>query len=313
MKTLSAVMLFSLALAGCSKTPAVGPKIDPALYLLIPPDTVMLAGTRLDSIETTDVYKKYLSGRPLPQVDDFAKQTGIDPRKDLWQLLYISNGHQSAVMGRAMFSDEAEPKLQKKGATRFSYKGLTMVGDDQSAILLIGPTVVGAGDTAELKAIVDAKDKVGGPPPAMLELMKDIPQSAQFWVAYRGGPIQMPFDATGNLSNINNVVRLIRSGTLYLDLTAGIKGEAVGPANSEQDAGELESGLKALIGFGRLSTPSNQPDLQQVWDGLTVTRQDRVVKLHIDESPELVDRALTLWLTPGGRGGSRAKGKGKSK
>lgn len=308
MKTFAAAALL-VALAGCSKTPTLGPKIDPALYLLIPPDTVMLAGTRLDSIETTDVYKKYLAQRGLPQIDDFAKQTGIDPRKDLWQLLYVSNGHQSAVMGRGMFSDGGEPKLQKKGATRFSYKDLTMVGDDQTAILLIGPTVVGVGDTAELKEIVDAKDKTGGPPAAMGELMKNIPQSAQFWVAYRGGPIQMPFDASGNLSNLNQVVRLIQSGTLYLDLTTGVKGEAVGPANSEQDSGELESGLKALVAFGRLSTPSSQPDLQRIWDGLTVTRQERTVRLHIDEPADLVDRALALWMGQGSRPG----GKGKSK
>jgi hypothetical protein len=302
MKTLAASSLL-LVLFGCSKTPTVGPKIDPALYLVIPSDTVMLAGTRLDSIETTDVYKKYLSQRGIPQIDEFAKQTGIDPRKDLWQLLYISNGKDSAVMGRAMFSDEGEPNLQKKGATRFSYKGLTFVGDDQTAILLIGPTVVGVGDTAELKEIADAKDKSSGPPPAMAELMRDIPPEAQFWVAYRGGPIQMPFDATGNLSNINQVVRLIQSGTLYLDLTSGIKGAAVAPGNNEKDAGDLEAGLKALVGFGRLSTPPKEQDLQRIWDGLTVTRQDRVVKLHIDEPPELVDRALNLLMGRGVRPG----------
>jgi hypothetical protein len=303
MRICAATLLLSV-LIGCSKTPVAGPKIDPALYLLIPSDTVMLAGTRLDSIESTEVYKKYLSQRSLPQIEDFARQTGIDPRKDLWQLLYISNGKNSAVMGRAMFSDESEPKLQKNGATRFSYKGLTLVGDEQTAILLVGPTVVGVGDTAELKAIVDAKDKsTAGPPPAMAELMKDIPPEAQFWVAYRGGPIQMPFDATGNLSNINQIVKLIQTGTLYLDLSSGIKGLAVGPGNTEHDAGELESGLKALVAFGRLSTPANQPDLQRIWDGLTVTRQDRVVKLHIDEPAELVDRALALWLGPSPRPG----------
>jgi hypothetical protein len=289
-------VLAAILLASCSHAPVVGPKIDPALSLLIPADTALLVGTRLEAIEKTDVYKKYLAQRSLPQIDAFAKQTLVDPRKELWELLYISNGKQGALLGRGKFSDDGEPRLPKGGLNRFNYKGYNFIGDDRTAILLLSPTSVGYGDTPELRALIDAKEKSVGPAPAMAELLKDIPPDSQLWAAYRGGPIQLPFDTSGNLSNVVKAMGLIQSGTFYFDFSMGVKGLGTGSGNNEQDAGELESALKALVGFGRLASPQKQPELQRVWDGLTVTREARVVKLHIDEPEELVEGALNLWL-----------------
>jgi hypothetical protein len=288
--------LVAVLLAACSHPQVAGPKIDPALSMVIPADTVLLVGTRLEAIEKTDVYKKYLAQRSIPQIDAFAKQTLVDPRKELWELLYISNGKQGALLGRGKFSDDGEPRLPKGGLNRFNYKGYNFVGDDRTAILLLSPTAVGYGDTPELRALIDAKEKSVGPAPAMAELLKDIPPDSQLWAAYRGGPIQLPFDTRGNLSNIAKAVGLIQSGTVYFDVRMGVKGLATGSGNNEQDAGELESAMKALVGFGRLAMPQKQPELQRVWDGLTVTREARVVKFHIDEPKELVDGALNLWL-----------------
>src|SRR5580658_6529672 len=148
-----------LVAVSCSTAPPAGPKIDPALAGLIPSDTVMLAGTRVEALEKTPVYQKFLAHRSLPQIDDFAKRTGVNPQKDLWELLYVSNGKSGAVIGRGMFSDEGEPRLQKRGDNRFGYKGFSIVGNELTGILLIGPTVLAIGDTDELRAMVDAHDK----------------------------------------------------------------------------------------------------------------------------------------------------------
>src|SRR5580698_9054971 len=162
-------VLAAILLVSCSHAPVVGPKIDPALSMLIPADTVLLVGTRLESIEKTDVYRKYLAQRSIPQIDAFAKQTQIDPRKELWELLYISNGKQGALLGRGKFSDDGEPRIPKGGLGRFAYKGYNFVGDDRTAVLLLSPTAVGYGDTPELRALIDAKEKSVGPAPALAE------------------------------------------------------------------------------------------------------------------------------------------------
>ena len=292
---IAAIVCAAGMLASCARQTLPGPKIDPALVMLIPPDTQTLAGLRLEALEKTDTYKKYLAQQKIPQADAFAEQTGIDPRKDLWELLFVSNGKDSAVLGHGKFSDEAEPQLKKNGGKRFGYKGFNFVGDEQSAVLLMSPSVAGIGSTAELKAMVDAREKGSPPPAAIAALIKDMPVSSHVWVAYSGGPAKIPFELPGNAANFNRIAQSLQSGTLYLDFNLGISGLATANCTSEQDAQQVEAGVKAMIGLGRLSTPSNQPDLQRVWDGLRVTEQERQVKLHIDVPPELLDRALNLF------------------
>jgi hypothetical protein len=292
----------AFAVAGCSSAPPAGPKIDPALAGLIPADTVMLAGIRIEALKKAPVYQKFLAHRSIPQIDEFATRTGVNPQKDLWELLYVSNGKSGALLGHGMFSDEGEPKLQQRGDNRFGYKGFNLVGNERMAILLISPTVLAMGDTDELRAMVDAHEKSAGPPPAMAALLARMSPAAQLWAAYGGGPAQLPFDTSGNLGNINKILSLIQTGTLYLDLSTGLAGVAQGTSATDENAEQLEGGLKALIGLGRLSTSEKQPELQMVWDGLRPTRENREVKLHIDEPEQSVDGLLNLLL-----GRARAK------
>ncbi|HLH43902.1 MAG TPA: hypothetical protein VKV74_13010 [Bryobacteraceae bacterium] len=287
------VPLAAALLAACSHPAQPGPKIDPALAGMIPSDTRLLAGARLEAIQKTAIYKKYLAGRDFPAVDRFAEQMKIDPRKDLWELLYVSNGSRSAVLGRGMFSDESEPRIP---GHRFGYRGFNLVGDDNTAVLLVSPTFAAIGDTAELKALVDARDKSPGAPAALAAAMKDILPDSQLWAACAGDSLRLPFAATGNLANLNNIVQAIQSGSFYLDLRMGLAGVGLGRSRTERDSQELEAGLKALIGLGRLSTPQNRPELQRIWDGIRVTQQDRETKLYIDQPEELVGQFLSLTL-----------------
>src|ERR1700729_3197574 len=95
--SVAAVAVFLLS--ACTTAPPAGPRIDPALAGLIPADTVLLVGTRIEALKRTPLYEKFLAHRSVPQIDAFAAQTGIDPKKDLWELLYLSNGSRGAVLG----------------------------------------------------------------------------------------------------------------------------------------------------------------------------------------------------------------------
>jgi hypothetical protein len=283
----------AILLVACGHMALPGPKIDPALAGMIPPDTVLLAGARVEAIKKTPVYQKYLAERDFPAVDRFAEQMKIDPRKDLWELLYVSNGSRSAVLGRGMFSDESEPRIP---GHRFGYRGFNLVGDDKTAVLLISPTSAAIGDTEQLKAMVDARDKSPGASPALATAMKDILPDSQLWAAFGGGSLHLPIPTTGNLANLNNIVQALQTGSFYLDLRTGLSGVGVGTSRTEKDSQDLEGGLKALIGLGRLSTPKDRPELQRVWDGFRVTQQDREVKLYIEQPEELVGQFLNLTM-----------------
>jgi hypothetical protein len=285
--------LFVVSVSCARKTP-VGPKIDPALATLIPEDTTLLVGTRLEALERTPVYQKYLADRTFPQVEEFAKQTGLDPKKDLWELLFVSDGKNNVLLGRGKFANEMEPRLEKAGAKRFGYKGYNLVGDEKTAVVFFSGSTAAMGPTESLRFLLDQRGASKGPPAALAALMKDIPADAQFWAAYIGGPVDLPLG--GNLANITKLVGSIQTGSLYFDLRTGLNGVALGDCSTDQAAEEVQGALKAFIGLGRLNTPANQPEMQAAWDGFRVTLQDRRVKLYIDVPQNVVDQFLNLWM-----------------
>jgi hypothetical protein len=295
------LMILALALGGltsCVSTPP-GPKIDPALAGLIPPDTILLAGARLDKLQETPLYKQHLANRTVPLIDDFPKQIGLQvQRKDLWELLLISDGKQSIVLGRGKFADEAEPRIDRPGGTRFAYKGFNLVGDEREAVLLVSPSVIGVGPTPALRSLIDNKGKSNGPPAALADRLKDMPAEAVFWAAYGGGIRTLPFNLPGEMANVNKIVASIQSGSMYLDLRAGMNGLATGNCASDQDAKGLYDALKALSGLGRLAIPKDRPEEGRMLDGLRVTQDAHKVNIHIEEPEELVGSLLDLWLGP---------------
>ena len=275
----------------------MGPKIDPALATLIPADTTLLVGTRLEALARTPVYRKYFADRKFPQVEEFAAKVGIDPKKDLWELLFVSNGKNNVLLGRGKFANEMEPRLEKEGAKRFGYKGYNMIGDERAAVVFFSGSTAAIGPTESLRYLLDQRGQSKGAPEGLAALMKDLPSDAQFWAAYIGGPVDLPFQ--GNLQNITKLVGSIQTGSLYFDLRAGLNGIASGDCSTDQSAEEVQGALKAFIGLGRLNTPANRKELQSAWDGMRVTLQDKRVKLYLEVPESVVEQFVNLWT---GRG-----------
>jgi len=286
----------SLLLLGCAHK-ADGVKVDSSLNTLVPEDTVLMAGTRLEGLLKTQVYQRNFAGRPFPQIEEFANRTGLDPRKDLWELLYVSSGRQGVLLGRGKFGDEMmQPKFEKQGMQTFAYKGATLIGNDRGAMLLINPTTAALGDIPSLHSFIDHRATSHGPPPAMAALLKEIPPEAQFWGAYGGGPIHLPFDNNSMLANVNKLLSTVQTGTLYFDLRTGVSGVAAATCANDAGAQEVAGALKALVGIGRLSVPKNQPDLAQVYDAIRVTQESTRVKLYIDVPEVMADKFLRMWI-----------------
>jgi len=288
--------MLMLALTGCAKT-STGVKVDPAIETLVPRDTVLLVGTRLEALLKTPVYQKNFASRQIPQIEEFARRTGIDPRKDLWELLYASNGKDGVLLARGKFADEMmEPNLERHGAARFSYKGLNFYGNDRNAVVLMSPTTAAGGEVDALHSLIDQRGQSKGPPATLKEMMKEIPAEAQFWAAYSGGPIHLPFEASSPLANLNKLVSSVQTATLYFDLREGLTGVARADCSSEENAQQVEGALRALIGIGRLSVPKNQPELAQAYDRVRVTQEAKRVKLYLDVPEAMVDKFLGMWL-----------------
>lgn len=290
-------ILLVATLAGCKSSRPASVFVDPALALLVPSDTILLVGTRLEPLRATPAYQKFIAKRSFPQLDDFAQRTGVDARKDIWELLFCSNGKTGLLMGRGKFSTEMEPRLVQQGATRFGYKGHTLFGNEQSAVLFVNTSVAVIGPTSGLRSLVDQRDTgKTGMPPAMAEHLKTIPYDTQLWAVYTGGPVSLPIPSGSNLTNLDRIARSIQTATLYADMRIGLKATVGGQCTNDQGATQIHDFLKGMIGMGRLSTPDNRPDLLRLYDTIHVEKNQRTVTASADVPQDLVDQFIATFF-----------------
>jgi hypothetical protein len=195
--------------------------------MLVPPDTILLAGVRLEPLRATPLYQRYIANRKLPQFEEFVKETGFDPRKDLWEFLIANDGKDTVVMARGHFDEMGlEPKLDREGAERMSYKGYTLLGDARTAVAFMNSSTAVSGPTAAVRSVIDRRSQAkGGIPQVLMEKVKAIPSTNQIWaVGNVNGRIPMlNFRDNGNLANLNNITPALKIFTTGIDLRTGFK------------------------------------------------------------------------------------------
>jgi|HubBroStandDraft_6_1064221.scaffolds.fasta_scaffold190714_2 hypothetical protein len=290
--------LLCLVLAGCQARKSQSLHIDPELETLVPADTVFVVGANVDAIRDTPVFQKLLGRMPLPQLDEFAQRTGLDPRKDLSQLLTCSNGKTGLLLARGKFkTQELEARLAANGAKPFVYKKYNLFGDERAAFFVWNPSTVIAGPAADLRSIID-QSGARGLPPAIRDLLRSLPANDQIYAALAGGleGLNLAIPQDSNLGNITNVLRSMDSATLGMDLRSGIAVTAEVTSKTERDAKFVHDMVKGMVGFGRLNTPDNRPEMLKLYDAINVEQQQTHTKVTADISADLADRFLDLWL-----------------
>jgi hypothetical protein len=299
MRSLAAAML-CLVLAGCQPKKSEALRIDPSLEAMVPADTVFVVGANLDAIRETPVYQKLLSRVPLPQLDEFARQTGLDPRRDLSQILSCSNGKHGLLMARGKFNiADLEAKLEARGAKRFGYKNRNLFGNEQGAVFIMNASTAIAGTAEQLRALIDRGNGPGGGlPPPLRDLVRTIPGNYQIWAALTGGLEAMSPNVppNSNFANIVNALKSIDTATIAMDLSKGFAVKAEVTCKAERDAKFVHDMVKGVVGIGRLNTPDNHPELLKLYDAIQVTQQQTHAQVTADIPTDLADRFLDLWL-----------------
>ncbi|HME05911.1 MAG TPA: hypothetical protein VKG25_02635 [Bryobacteraceae bacterium] len=293
------VPLAALLLLSCAPQKRTSVFIDPSLEMLVPPDTTFILGASVDKIKDTPVYQRLIKNLDVSQLNDFTRKTGVDPRKDLWQVISVSNGKTALFMARGKFSTEMEPRLTSEGAQRIGYKGYTLLGNEQGAVLFMNTSTAVAGATDQLRQLIDRRGQAtNGLPEALRGEIRGLSPDDEIWAASVGGLSNLGLEApdNSNLANAMQVLKGIDALRLGLDVRSGLKAEAEATCDSEKSAKRVHDSLRGLIGFGRLNTPDNRPDLLQLYDGIKVTQDHTRTDLRAEISPDLVDRFLDLWL-----------------
>jgi hypothetical protein len=236
----------------------------------------------VDRLQETPAWKQHVAERPIPLLDDAARETGLDLRRDLWEVTIVSDGSETVAMARGKFAEQGmEPSVSPQ-ARRMPYKGHTLLGTDRAAVVLLNPTTAVAGRPSSLMWIIDERGKSTGPPAPLSALLKTIPWENQVWLVASGGTVNMP----GNAANLARMLGMAESAKAALKVDTGADLNAELTGRSDQDAADLEGALRGLSGLARVAT--RDPEMQRAFEGVQIARDGRKVNVKLSlTAPQL--------------------------
>jgi hypothetical protein len=301
---------FLLTLAGSTVaggTLAAQPRIDNVLEKMTPPGATSLVGARMDEIRNTDFYGEAIRQRKLPQLDQFVRQTGFDPRRDVRELLFATTKTGGVLMARGTFRVDltlTDFKPIRHGAyTVQTYSG--------NGYCVLDRTLAIAGDIPSVNAALDAWTQ-GSHTAAqpLLAHAKQVEAVYPFWgvsIGFAGFLADnMPKAASG--IDFARIFRGLEDTWFEATFANGFKGVVHGATATEQDAINLRDTAKGMIGFGRLSVPENQPGMLKLWDGFSVEQEAKSVAIRIDIAQGLVEQLIHMFdAATSGRGRGRGR------
>jgi hypothetical protein len=299
MRKLLVLLFVALAAAGCKKRDAEFARVDAALAPLIPGDTQAIACLRIDKLKSTPFYATYIEGKQIKGLEEFAEKTGLDPRKDIWELVLTTNGKRQLIFVRGKFGGEfgLEPRIEVPKVQKMSYKGHYLFYTDKMGLLFFNTGAAVAGDLEDLKKIVDNKDDPSQKPPReLLKLVGTLPGYSQIWAASTNAGALLPQldKLEGNMGNAARIASTMGQATMYADLRKGIDLRAGALYSDANSATQVRDALKGFIGVVRLRTPDDQPDLLRMFDGIQVDAKDKSLSVQVEAPFELVQRLLDL-------------------
>jgi hypothetical protein len=283
------------------------PRINNVLVQMVPPGATSLVGVRMDEVRNSGFYKELIQQSKLPSVEQFARETGFDPRRDVRELLFASTKSGGVLLARGTFHVNA---VKEAKPVRHGVYTVQTLGANGYCVL--DSTLAVAGDVPSVNAALDewrSGKHVAAQP--LLAHGKQIEPSYPFWGVSSGfaGFLadNMPRAASG--IDFSKIFRGLEDTWFEATFTGGFKGSVHGVTATDQDAINLRDTARGLIGFGRLNVPENQPDMLKLWDGISVEQQGRAVAILADVPQNLVDQLVKmLGSAQSGRGRGRSRG-----
>ena len=254
-----------LILAGCGGSLTRHGPIDPALAVFIPPDTVALAGVRVE-LRATPIYRKLERENRLPRLGQFTS-------RDIHNMLLASDGAHVLAITRGTYP--AKPAGDPGGT---EYKGFTLYGESES-----------------VRAAIKQYESGGrGAPRDLMARAEALPADAQIWAVVAGwrGATPDQLREMGNLGNLDRVLRLVEGASLTVDLRSGAHAAFTSDSRTEADAKTLADSLRGLAALARMAVQSKQPDLLRALDGIQVKQAGRVVQVNVDMAEDLAEKLV---------------------
>ncbi len=269
---------------------AQGVALDRSLLALLPAQATSLVGVDVERLKHTPAWRYWeeQSRRSRDtKFDEFTRETGFDPRRDVQELLVASAAEKQFVaVARGAFNVSALTRAMKdKNATVENYRGREVLGgagqDQNGRVCFLDDKTALAGTRPEVLGAIDRK--VGGGPSltsntALLSRAQDIGGTHQIW-AVSSDPGQLvsrhlPRAGHAQASNFARIFHTMSYTSLALDLSGGLELRAQGLCQNGQDAKTLADAVRGLVALGRLSASDKDPEMMNAFDGIQVEERN---------------------------------------
>jgi hypothetical protein len=270
------------------------PRVDNVLERMVPTGATSLVGGRMEQIKQTELYKKLLVTQNLTQLDQFARDTGFDPRRDVRELLFTTNAQGSVMLARGTFHINS---IALKDAKKTRHGKYDIWGQDGNGFCILDSTLAAAGDIPAVAAALDewTSGKHAAAKPLLARVTNVSPQSQLWGVSIGSGNFLADHPPAANSSlDFSRIFSNLRDYWFQADFSGGMRAEVHGTTGTEKDAINLRDVVRGLVGLGRLSVPENRSELLKVWDGITVDQQGRSLSLHADIPQDLIDKLVQM-------------------
>jgi hypothetical protein len=277
------VLVTTMAIASCSKAVPSGITVHKTFTPLISPAATMIAGLDLEALKLSPLYSKYRSQLDFSGLDKFSREFGVDPRRDISQLLYVSDEKKQYFLVRGTFrGPELERTLQNKGFKAARYKGFNLLGDARNTLALQkGPVaVIGPADT--VRAAIDTEEGGQGEvPEEIAERLRSMPKGDQVWLVSRNGlPFASAATRTDIQSALSNIVGFVTAAAGSLGIDTGAHLQAALRCSSPEGTTRVNDALRAMAAIGRLSTKDNEASLLKIYDAVKIERTENTVRVN---------------------------------
>lgn len=299
-KSLLVLLVASLA--------AAEPRVDKVLVQMTPPGSTGLLGVRIDEVSRTDFYRKLVAGQTFAALDQFAEDSGFDPRRDVREILFATTRGGGVLMARGTFHAGATPP---SGARRVRHGDYDIWRRGDNGFCILDATLAVAGNIPAVEAALDEwKSGSHTAAQALLARVSMVSPQSQVWGISTGSGNFLGDNLPRSNSGLDfsHIFQGLEDTWFEVDLTTGLKADAHGSTRSDQDAANLRDAVRGMVGLGRLQVPENQSELLRAWDGITAEQQGRSITVRVDIGKDLADKLIDMLnASPAGsRGQKRA-------
>ncbi len=249
----------------------------------------------VDKLKASPFYQHHRNDLNAPLLDAMSERIGLDPRRDISDLLIAWNGKDVVAIGRGDFNLGAlESKLPSLGMRPARYRNYTIFGADREALAFLKHGIAVAGPAETVRSEIDLENNGGGGVPDELRTrLAAIPKTDQVWAVSRGGLALDRMALRSDLdSALSNIIGYVSATSLGIGLDSGTHLQAEIVCVSNEGAQRVRDALRGGIGLARLTTRDEESDLLKLYDAIQVAQDQQTVHIRADVSGELTDKLL---------------------